>query len=189
MVEPLTIVLPLYNAERQVARTVRDIFDATHSLADAVSLVLVDDGSEDETYEEACQLSKQYPRMTVLRQPVRSGLGAAVQLVRERVEADYVLMHDGVSPIRVTELTRLLRMHPNRTDDWPLRETAPHLQALRGGRRDRPSTASRAYRTSSRALTKGFRWISLSAPAPSRVIPPLGGPNFVGISPSITAGG
>lgn len=205
MVHPLTIVLPLHNAERQVATTVREIFEAAQSVSSSVSLVIVDDGSDDETYEEACQLSRYYPRMTVLRQPVRHGLGAALDLVRDRVAVDRVLMHDGVSPICASQLVPLLRPQQTQTSDMATERAVPSASELLCSRRVAAEAPSQESNHRAHTPLSGFHWLTLEAPTttgrrtiaarhaasdtpPPRTIPTLTNANITGMAPIATTG-
>jgi hypothetical protein len=109
--QPLTIVLPVYNFERKLRRSVLEVLELAHWFAQDFSLVIVDDGSRDETYETACELARTYPQITVLRQPARQGLGRVLEMVRHNVVTDMVIVHDGISPIEVDQLKSLLESH------------------------------------------------------------------------------
>ena len=104
MTPTLTIALPLHNAERNVNRIVQEILEVAQVATDPFTVILIDNGSTDDTYEAAYQLSRCYPQLVVLRQPIHSGLGAVIELIRTRVTTDRVLVHDGVSPICATQL-------------------------------------------------------------------------------------
>lgn len=104
----LTIVLPIYNHERQLRSTVLDILDLAGALHFNIEVVLVDDGSTDDTYEAACELARVFPQLVVLRQPFRQGLRSALELVRNSLEAELVLVHDGVSSVDMNQLQQML---------------------------------------------------------------------------------
>jgi glycosyltransferase involved in cell wall biosynthesis len=104
----VTIVLPLYNAERFVHRAVRDLLDVTQATTARFRVILVDNGSTDDTYEAIYALSRCYPQITTLWQPVRSGLGSVIELIRARVTNNRILLHDGVSPICTMRLSQML---------------------------------------------------------------------------------
>ncbi len=109
MDQPLTVVLPMHNCERQLRSSVIDILDLTFTTSEMFQIVVVDDGSTDDTYETACELARQYPQLTVLRQPFRQGLGAALDLVRNRMDVQAVIVHDGISVIDVAQLQNMLQ--------------------------------------------------------------------------------
>lgn len=108
MQQPLTVVLPMHNNERQIRSTVLDVLDLAVLIRVNIRVVVMDDGSTDDTFEAACELARRFPQVEVLRQPVRSGLSAATDLVRTRLGVDMVIMHDGVSEIDISELKYLL---------------------------------------------------------------------------------
>lgn len=109
--QPLTIVLPVYNFERQLCRSVLEVLELAHCFAHDFSLVIVDDGSSDETYETACELARTYPQISVLRQAARQGLGRVLEMVRNNTATEMVVVHDGISPIEVDQLKTLLEGH------------------------------------------------------------------------------
>ena len=80
MDQPLTIVLPMYNGERYLRSAVLDLLELAHEIHCAVEVVVVDDGSTDETYVTACELARVYPQVKVLRQQVCQGLATALAL-------------------------------------------------------------------------------------------------------------
>ncbi len=162
--QQLTVVLPMHNNERQIRSSVHDILDLVVLTNSNLDLVIVDDGSTDDTFEAACELARRYPRIQVLRQPFRSGLASVLELVRNRLTVDMVIVHDGVSPIDSTELKQLLMIEqaPGRRDDADT-QTAESIDS-HGSRRfaavrtlhDRMEIAHRG------AL--GFTWLRLEKP-------------------------
>ena len=105
----LTIVLPVYNGESQLASCVTQMLELASDLTPHFSIMIVDDGSTDDTSVVAQELSARYPQVTIQRQRERSGLGPIVSMVRRRVDSDVVIVHDGVSPIDAVHVRRLWR--------------------------------------------------------------------------------
>ena len=60
-----------------------EVLELANMFADEFSIVIVDNGSTDETYETACELARTYPQIKVLRQSVRQGLGRVLEMVRK----------------------------------------------------------------------------------------------------------
>ncbi|TWU28553.1 glycosyltransferase [Bythopirellula polymerisocia] len=106
--EQLTVVLPMHNCERVIRSSVHKILEFSVHAKLSLDLVIVDDGSTDDTFETACELACRFPQVKVLRQPFRSGLAAVLDLVRNRLSLEMVVLHDGVSPISSLELRNLL---------------------------------------------------------------------------------
>lgn len=109
MQEPAVIVLLVHNAESRLKRLVERVFDATEEVARRLSVVVVDDGSTDDTYEVASELAVRYRQLRVLRQPRQSGLGAALERVRGSVSVRSAVVYDGTSPLPVGDLASMFK--------------------------------------------------------------------------------
>ncbi len=105
----LTVVLPVYNGESRLTSCVTQMLELASDLTSQFSIMIVDDGSTDDTSAVAQELSTRYPQVTVQRQRHRSGLGPIISMVRRRVDSDVVIVHDGVTPIDPVQVRRLWR--------------------------------------------------------------------------------
>ncbi len=105
----LTIVLPVHNSEAQLASSVNEMLELASDLTSQFTIMIVDDGSTDDTSAVAHELSTRYPQVRVQRQRQRSGLGPIISMVRRRVNSDVVIVHDGVTPIDAVQVRRLWR--------------------------------------------------------------------------------
>jgi glycosyltransferase involved in cell wall biosynthesis len=105
----LTIVLPVYNGESRLTGCVEQMLELASDLTPKFSIMIVDDGSTDDTSSVAKELSTQYPQVKVERRRVRNGLGPIISMVQQRVASDVVIVHDGVSPIDSAQVRRLWR--------------------------------------------------------------------------------
>lgn len=172
----LTIALPLHNAERIVNRTVQEILDVAHAATGPFMVILIDNGSTDDTYEAAYQLSRCYPQVTVLWQPIHSGLGAIIELIRTRVTNNRILVHDGISPICATQLGHMLtrasgpeikgRPSPAGTA-YGLRRFAPISALTENMRLDHQAVAiPGSFSSGTFGDLAGFQWIPQARPLP-----------------------
>ena len=173
MDHPATVVLPVHNGERRIKSLVLEMLDIGETLNCNLHLVIVDDGSTDETFEAACELAVAYPQVRVLHQTVQRGLGAALDRVRRIVNSDRVIVHDGVSPLVVSELVNMLREDRAAKITVPAEseQKAPSQQAssqqtpsqqARGSRRfAEVSALHKAMERAHQPLT-AFRWLQLS---------------------------
>ena len=179
--QPLTIVLPMVNFERQLRRSVLEVLELANVFADEFSIVIVDNGSTDETYETACELARTYPQIKVLRQSVRQGLGRVLEMVRNNFFREMVVVHDGVSPIDIAQLKTVLI-----SGDCTNTELAAESMRDATGQ---SASASRRF-ASLRALhdsmdhvhrsLKGFCWMKLEKPLVPRRCHDVGPPVVVG---------
>jgi hypothetical protein len=85
------------------------MLDLASDLTSRFTIMIVDDGSTDDTSAVAHELSTRYPQVRVQRQRQRSGLGPIISMVRRRVDSDVVIVHDGVTPIDAVQVRRLWR--------------------------------------------------------------------------------
>lgn len=105
----LTVVLPVYNGETRLRKSVHEILELASELTSKFGVLIIDDGSNDSTYEVAEELAARYPQVSVRRHRHRRGLGPTIDYVQRRVRSDAVIMHDGVTPIDATEMRSLWR--------------------------------------------------------------------------------
>jgi hypothetical protein len=105
----LTIVLPVHNAESRLRCDVANVLDLASDLTPKFSVLIVDDGSTDATYEVAEELATRYPQVSVKRHRYVRGLGETLQYVQRRVRSDAVMVHDGVTPINQQQIRKLWR--------------------------------------------------------------------------------
>jgi hypothetical protein len=122
----LTVVLPVYNGETRLRKSVHEILELASELTSKFGVLIIDDGSSDDTYEVAEELAARYPQVSVRRHRHRRGLGPTIDYVQRRVRSDAVIVHDGTTPIDAGQMRTLWRR-------W-LHQTAP--------RHDRPATCS-----------------------------------------------
>lgn len=158
MDHPATVVLPIHNGERRIRSLVFKMLEIAETLQRELRIVIVDDGSTDETFESACELSVSYPQVSVLHQPVQRGLGPALDRVRRIVSSDRVIVHDGVSPLDVRELVAMLR-EGQAENATSAPAAAPEA---RGSRRFAEVTALHSAMQRAHEPLTAFRWLKLS---------------------------
>ncbi|MEQ8837834.1 MAG: glycosyltransferase, partial [Lacipirellulaceae bacterium] len=143
--------------ERRIRSLIFKMLEIAETLQCDLRIVIVDDGSTDETFETACELSVAYPQISVLHQPVQRGLGPALDRVRRIVNSDRVIVHDGVSPLEVSELVAMLR------EDQREKAVATPQSAseARGSRRFASVTALHAAMERAHQPLTAFRWLEL----------------------------
>jgi glycosyltransferase involved in cell wall biosynthesis len=103
----LTIVLPIYNGESRLSACAKQVLELASELTPEFSILIVDDGSTDDTTTVARELASRYPQITVRRYRERQGLGPIIKLARRHASSDIVIVHDGVSPIDPAQVRRL----------------------------------------------------------------------------------
>jgi hypothetical protein len=105
----LTVVLPVHNGETRLRTSVHELLELASELTSKFGVLIIDDGSNDATYEVAEELAARYPQVTVRRHRHCRGLGPTIDYVQRHVRSDAVIMHDGASPIDAGEMRSVWR--------------------------------------------------------------------------------
>jgi len=74
----LSIVLPAYNEERIIARTISDILDVLHGWMKDFEVIVVNDGSRDQTASIVATMSEKDAHVRLITHPINQGYGAAL---------------------------------------------------------------------------------------------------------------
>ncbi len=113
----LTVVLPVYNGETRLRKSVSEILELASELTSKFGVLIIDDGSNDATFEVAEELAAHYPQVSVRRHRQRRGLGSVIDYAQRRVRSDAVIVHDGVTPIDSGEIKSLWRRWSSQSAD------------------------------------------------------------------------
>jgi glycosyltransferase involved in cell wall biosynthesis len=104
----LSIVVPCFDEEPNVAAVVADAQRAAERWADWHEVVVVDDGSRDRTREIAQSIAALDPRVRVVGHARNRGYGAAVRTGIAASRSDWVLLTDGDMQFDLSELERFV---------------------------------------------------------------------------------
>lgn len=106
-----SIIVPLYNKAEYVGKTLSSIFDQTCT---DYEVIVIDDGSTDNSYEEVCRVAKGYAQCRIVRQS-NSGVAAARNKGVELAQGEYVCFLDADDWWESTfleEMERLTTVYP-----------------------------------------------------------------------------
>ncbi|MBI2589806.1 glycosyltransferase family 2 protein [Candidatus Berkelbacteria bacterium] len=111
----LSIVIPAYNEALRLPDTLKKIADYIGKQSWQTEVLVVEDGSQDETPQIVAQLIADYPLpLRLLTLSDNQGKGAAVRRGILAVKGDFLLLTDADNATPIEELGRL----------WPHRQTA-----------------------------------------------------------------
>ena len=108
MSTPLSIVLPVYNAEATLGDQVQDLFDLVADLTQQFEILVVDDASTDATEETSYDLICRYSQVRVVRHGRRLGTSEAIQSGLKLSEGEAVFVHKEHEPLKPHDLKRYL---------------------------------------------------------------------------------
>jgi cellulose synthase/poly-beta-1,6-N-acetylglucosamine synthase-like glycosyltransferase len=103
----VTVVISAYNEALHIAGTVRNKLDQDYPAA-LLDVLVVSDGSTDDTDEVLRKLAEHEPRLKCLRQEPRSGKTAALNGLVERATGEIVVFADANSMYRPDTVRRLV---------------------------------------------------------------------------------
>ena len=105
----LSIVIPAYNEEQRLPATLDKVFAYLSAKPwNPVEVLVVDDGSRDQTASVAERIAKQNPRLRLLRNPGNRGKGYSVRHGILEAKGDWVLFSDADLSAPIEELDKLL---------------------------------------------------------------------------------
>ena len=122
----LTVFLPCYNEQDNIARTVSAALEVLENLKADFELIIVDDGSSDGTGPLADQIAAENPRIKVIHHKTNLGYGAALQSGFRAATKSLVFYTDGDGQFDFAEMPPLL----------PLIDGADIVSCYRLNRRD-----------------------------------------------------
>src|SRR5262249_31766805 len=106
----LTIFFPAYNDGPSLPALVEQAFRTARQVTEDFEVVVVNDGSLDNTDQVLAELSASLgPRLRVVRHAVNQGYGGAVRGGFAAATKDYVFYTDGDGQYDITELPRLVQ--------------------------------------------------------------------------------
>jgi glycosyltransferase involved in cell wall biosynthesis len=109
----VSAVLPAYNEEANLTRSVGRVVEALQATASAHEVIVVDDGSRDGTAALLAELVRTTPTLRVVTHPQNRGYGAALRSGFEAARYDWVFMMDADNQFDPAEIGYLIA----RTDE------------------------------------------------------------------------
>ena len=129
----VSVIVPAYNEEQHIADNVKEIIKVLDEVADDYEIIIVDDGSHDETYEKALEACSHLFHVHVVRSDSNLGKGNALKYGFQHVDGDLVAFLDAdldLPPIHILTLFNFLieneadvaigsKRHPASKLDYP----------------------------------------------------------------------
>ncbi len=106
----LSIALPCFNEQDNVARVVRQAVEVGRSVTPRLEVIVVDDGSTDDTALVLGELRRRYPEVRLVRHPQNLGYGAALRSAFSAARYRHVFFTDGDGQFDLGELPAALEL-------------------------------------------------------------------------------
>jgi glycosyltransferase involved in cell wall biosynthesis len=106
----LGVLLPVYNAQHVLAQGVADLLEVLAEWAPRFELVIIDDGSTDDTADIALDLAARYPQVRVLGHRARLGLVGAIQTGLDGTDGRIILIGNDAYQLEPDDLRAAWRL-------------------------------------------------------------------------------
>ena len=105
----LSIVIPCYNEEKNIIDTVNSIYEANNDFSYELELLIVDDGSHDNTFQVIKKLEAENNNIKALRFIENKGLGIAYTTAMILATGTHFMLVPGDNQISISYLKALYR--------------------------------------------------------------------------------
>ncbi|MFQ5430422.1 MAG: glycosyltransferase family 2 protein [Phycisphaerae bacterium] len=106
----LTIFFPCYNEEGNIERVARAALEAAPRFAERFEIILVNDGSTDNTREIAERLAEEVPEIRAVHNDPNQGYGGAVQRGLSEAKMEWIFFTDGDGQFDIREMDKLIEL-------------------------------------------------------------------------------
>lgn len=104
----LSIFFPCYNEADNIPKVVADADKEAQKIAKKYEIMVVDDGSSDQTSQVVKKLQKQYPKLKYIRHKKNKGYGGALKTGLYASKYDWIFFMDGDYQFRMKEIEKML---------------------------------------------------------------------------------
>ena len=136
----LTVFFPAYNDEKTIGDLVHKAFRILPNVAERYEVIVINDGSADNTKSVLRQLSQKYKNFKIVTHSQNRGYGGALKSGFKSARGDFIFYTDGDGQYDVLELPKLVEKMDSQVDlvngykierhDSPLRIILGELYAL-----------------------------------------------------------
>jgi glycosyltransferase involved in cell wall biosynthesis len=109
VISALSVFFPAYNEEGNVKKTVQDAEKVLEKIAGRWEIIVVNDGSKDNTLEVARKLARSDKRIRVVNHKVNRGYGGALKSGFKAAKYPWVVFTDIDGQFDFSEVTKLLK--------------------------------------------------------------------------------
>ncbi|MDO8269513.1 MAG: glycosyltransferase family 2 protein [Candidatus Levybacteria bacterium] len=104
----LTLFFPFWNEEKNVKHVVESAIPIMKDVADEWEILIIDDGSSDNTYEIGKELARKYRNVRAITHSPNRGYGAALREGFDNARYKYIVFTDGDRQFDFAEITKFI---------------------------------------------------------------------------------
>jgi hypothetical protein len=106
----LSFILPVFNGERVLKQQVQRLLDILSDLTNRFEVLIIDDGSQDDTSNVAADLVGVFPQVSLLRNNLRYGQAAAEQTGLRETRGELIMIQEMGHAPSVKEAVQLWQL-------------------------------------------------------------------------------
>jgi glycosyltransferase involved in cell wall biosynthesis len=156
----LSIILPVHNAQSTLAAQVARVLDTVAEVTPLFEVVIVDDGSTDQTSDIAHELAVEYPQLRVFRHAEKRGGAAAAATGVFQARGEITFVYEGRTPLKASDLPRL----------WDAK-SRPAPPTADGEVIDAQLVEESRFSAASRSRIRALRDQGRASPPPAKITP------------------
>ncbi|HEY8561828.1 MAG TPA: glycosyltransferase family 2 protein [Pyrinomonadaceae bacterium] len=132
----ISVFFPAYNDARSIGKLIEDALDVLPELTDRYEVIVVNDGSVDETGEVLAEIASKHDAVRIVEHEINRGYGGALQSGFRTATGDLVFYTDGDAQYDVREIQKLYPLLTEKVDvvnGYKLERTDKMNRKLIGG--------------------------------------------------------
>lgn len=122
----VSVVIPCFNEQENIVEAIREVHDALRDAGEAHEIIVVDDGSMDESALRVREAATRFPEVRPVELMRNFGQSIAYQTGLDHAKGDYILFFSGDLEIPASELPRVIEaldggldfVNTSRRDRW-----------------------------------------------------------------------
>ena len=90
----VSVIMPAYNEEKNILHNIEETIGVFNQFGCNYEIIVVDDGSLDNTYKEAIKAQNRYANVIVKKNRINRGKGRAIKYGFKFAQGDYIVFLD-----------------------------------------------------------------------------------------------
>jgi len=115
--EKLSVIAPAYNEGEHIYSNILETIHTLNELCEDYEIIIVDDGSRDDTYREAMKVDSESDKVKVVKSESHQGKGAALKYGFQSAKGDFVVFLDADLDLHPKQLMRFFDIMKKRKAD------------------------------------------------------------------------
>ena len=130
----VSVIIPTYNEEKHIGFSIRETVEVFNNFGCSYEIIIVDDGSSDNTYQNALKIAKEYNNIIVKKNRSNYGKGRALKKGFRYASGRYIVFLDADMDLHPAQLQTFFdimklddvdvvigsKRHPNSKLNYPL---------------------------------------------------------------------